>query len=211
MTPNETREESEMRQELQRYLDGDLARADLPRELRQEADAWEALLADVRSTAVFGAPPWLEAKVQQAVEASGRPAWRRGLDWLRQPRTIRVAPGPALAALAGLVLALTIPWGGGPTGPPEDTVYVQLFLEAPAASSVAIAGDFNSWEPIQLEDPNGDGVWSARLAVQPGIYEYMFLLDGSRWMADPHAEWYSDDGFGNRNAVLAILPEARGT
>jgi hypothetical protein len=119
-----------------------------------------------------------------------RSAWRRAVDWLTRPRVIRVAPAPAFAVFALLL----------------------LFLEAPAASSVAIAGDFNGWSPtINLEDRDGDGVWSGRLAVPPGIYEYMFVLDGSRWVTDPHAEWYSDDGFGNRNAVLAILPPASGT
>lgn len=206
------REGHEMQEKMQRYLDGELAREELSEKLRREADGWDALLDDVRMTALSGAPSWLEHRVLRAVEASRLPAWRRSLSWLLQPRTIRVAPAPAFAALAVLAAAIALPFTRGGSGLSEDeTVYVHLFLEAPAASSVAIAGDFNRWEPIELEDPNGDGIWSTRLAVHPGIYEYMFLLDGSRWMADPHAEWYSDDGFGNRNAVLAILPEGTGT
>ncbi len=197
-----------MHEDVQRYLDGELTGEELPDQLRAEAAAWEALLEDVRMTAVHGAPAWLEPRVLKAVEVASVPAWRRGFGWLMQPRTIRVAPAPAFAALAVLALAIALPWTGGLSGAPEDeTVYVQLFLEAPAASSVAIAGDFNSWAPLELEDADGDGVWAARLAVNPGVYEYMFVLDGSRWVTDPHAERYSDDGFGNRNAVLAILPE----
>ncbi len=201
----------EMREELQRYLDGELPPAELTPELRREAAAWEALLEDVRSTAVVGAPSWLEGRVMSTVQAA-RPAWRRWLEWLLRPRTVRIAPAPAFAGLVLLVALAVLPRMGEFAGSAEDgRVYVQLFLEAPAASSVAIAGDFNRWDPIELEDPDGDGVWSARLAVQPGVYEYMFLLDGSRWVTDPHAERYSDDGFGNRNAVLAILPEGTGT
>lgn len=201
-----------MHEDLQRYLDGELAADELPDRLRAEAAAWEALLEDVRMTAVAGAPSWLEPRVLKAVELAAVPAWRRGLRWLTQPKTIRVSPAPAFAALAVLALAVALPWTVGLAGSPEDgTVYVQLFLEAPSASSVAIAGDFNSWAPVELEDADGDGIWSARLAVDPGVYEYMFVLDGSRWVTDPHAERYSDDGFGNRNAVLAILPEGTGT
>lgn len=203
-----------MHEDVQRYLDGELTVEELPDQLRAEATAWEALLEDVRMTAVSGAPAWLEPRVLKAVEVASVPAWRRGLRWLMQPRTIRVAPAPAFAALAVLALAIALPWTGGLSGsgsPDDATVYVQLFLEAPSASSVAIAGDFNSWAPLELEDADGDGVWSARLAVNPGVYEYMFVLDGSRWVTDPHAERYSDDGFGNRNAVLAILPKGSRT
>lgn len=202
----------EMHEDVQRYLDGELTVQELPDALRAEATAWEALLEDVRMTAVSGAPAWLEPRVLKAVEIASVPAWRRGLRWLMQPRTIRVAPAPAFAALAVLALAIALPWTGGLSGSPDDdTVYVQLFLEAPSASSVAIAGDFNSWAPVELEDADGDGVWAARLAVNPGVYEYMFVLDGSRWVTDPHAARYSDDGFGNRNAVLAVLPEGSRT
>ncbi|UCG75319.1 MAG: glycogen-binding domain-containing protein [Gemmatimonadota bacterium] len=202
----------EMREELQKYLDGELPAELLPAELQQEAAAWDALIEDVRRTAASGAPAWLEARILSAVRAPDDPRWRRWLGWLTSPRTIRVAPAPAVAVLALLAAALALPWIGRSAGPAEDgTVYVQLFLEAPAASSVAIAGDFSRWDPIELEDQDGDGVWSARLAVRPGVYEYMFVLDGSRWVTDPHAERYSDDGFGNRNAVLAILPEGTGT
>ena len=202
----------EMHEDVQRYLDGELTVEELPDQLRGKAAAWEALLDDVRMTAASGAPAWLEPRVLKAVEVASVPAWRRGVRWLMQPRTIRVAPAPAFAALAVRALAIALPWTVGPSASPgDDTVYVQLFLEAPSASSVAIAGDFNSWAPLELEDMDGDGVWSARLAVSPGVYEYMFVLDGTRWVTDPHAERYSDDGFGNRNAVLAILPEGSRT
>ena len=32
----------------------------------------------------------------------------------------------------------------------------------------------------------------------------LFVVNGSRWVTDPRATRYSDDGFGNRNAVLAV-------
>jgi hypothetical protein len=32
----------------------------------------------------------------------------------------------------------------------------------------------------------------------------MFLIDGTEWKTDPLADRYQDDGFGNRNAVLAV-------
>ena len=93
------------------------------------------------------------------------------------------------------------------SGSAMATIYVQFMLEAPSAQSVAVAGDFNSWMPeLVLTDPDGDGVWSGRVALKPGVHQYMFVIDGSQWLTDPGAGRYVDDGFGNRNAVL-VIPE----
>jgi hypothetical protein len=32
----------------------------------------------------------------------------------------------------------------------------------------------------------------------------MFVVDGEKWITDPQADRYVDDGFGMRNAVLSI-------
>ena len=74
------------------------------------------------------------------------------------------------------------------------------------AHTVAIAGDFNGWNPQAnlLEDPEGDGLWTGTLKLEPGRYEYMFVLDGEKWFPDPNALRYVKDGFGNRNAILEI-------
>jgi len=74
------------------------------------------------------------------------------------------------------------------------------------AHTVAIAGDFNGWNPQTniLEDPEGDGIWTGTLKLEPGKYEYMFVLDGEKWFPDPNALRYVKDGFGNKNAILEI-------
>ncbi len=72
--------------------------------------------------------------------------------------------------------------------------------------TVAIAGDFNNWDPQAnlLEDSEGDGVWAGTLKLEPGRYEYMFVMDGEKWLPDPNALRYVKDGFGNKNAILEI-------
>ena len=71
---------------------------------------------------------------------------------------------------------------------------------------VAIAGDFNGWnhENNLLGDSDGDGIWTGTLKLEPGRYEYMFVLDGKEWVPDPNALRYVNDGFGNRNSILEI-------
>jgi hypothetical protein len=150
----------------------------------------------------------------------------RVMAWLLNPQPVRISPltaGLAVAALAtlfflGLRDAGPNPSGvSGPAGPDNvmtagtgteadvPVVYVQFVLEAPNARTVSVAGDFNDWEEnVSLQDLDGDGVWTGRVPVRPGVHAYMFLVDDTTWMTDPHAERYAEDGFGNRNAILAV-------
>jgi hypothetical protein len=85
-------------------------------------------------------------------------------------------------------------------------VQFSLKINDNKAHTVAIAGDFNGWNPQTnlLEDPEGDGIWTGTLKLEPGRYEYMFVLDGEKWFPDPNALRYVKDGFGNKNAILEI-------
>lgn len=88
---------------------------------------------------------------------------------------------------------------------PEPKVFVRLVLLQPGAQSVSVAGDFNGWNPGQtkLERSEG-GVWTATIPLKPGRYQYMFVIDGKQWIADPLAGEASGDGFGSENAVLDV-------
>lgn len=85
-------------------------------------------------------------------------------------------------------------------------VQFSLKLNNNKTHTVAIAGDFNSWNPGDnlLEDADEDGIWTGTLKLKPGRYEYMFVLDGKKWVPDPNALRYVKDGFGNKNAILEI-------
>ena len=85
-------------------------------------------------------------------------------------------------------------------------VQFSLKINDNKAHVVAIAGDFNGWNPQAniLEDPEGDGIWTGTLKLEPGRYEYMFVMDGEKWFPDPNALRYVKDGFGNKNAILEI-------
>lgn len=95
-----------------------------------------------------------------------------------------------------------------PDTSPICSAEVQFYLKIndSKAHTVAIAGDFNGWNPQAniLEDPEGDGIWTGTLKLEPGRYEYMFVLDGEKWLPDPNALRYVKDGFGNKNAILEI-------
>lgn len=201
--------------EVRRYLDGELALEDVSEEHRAEAASWGRMLDVFRAASpATPAPPWLEDRVMAEIEALPDPGFlARAWAWLLRPRPVSVSPaavGLAVAAVAALLLlrpgtsAPPLPAEGGPA-----LVYVQFTLRAPEAASVAVGGDFDRWQgTYALEDPDGDGVWTGRVPVEPGLHAYMFLVDGDEWVTDPLAGRYSDDGFGNRNAVLAVAAPA---
>lgn len=85
-------------------------------------------------------------------------------------------------------------------------VEVTFTISGIEAKSIAVAGDFNGWNTStnQLEDPDGDGIWTGKMYLKPGRYEYMLVVDDGKWVTDPNARVYADDGFGSRNAVLFI-------
>lgn len=199
-----------MRPELQAYLDGEIGWDELPAELRLDAERWERALADMKRMEPSVAPAGLERDILDVLASRGRGrAWQRAVDWAVRPREVRISPLAGLAAAAAVALFVVLSTVDGPRPVPVveegTTIFVQFSLEAPQATSVAIAGDFNDWEPeIYLEDPDGDGVWTGRIPMRPGVHHYMFVIDGSKWQTDPRAERYTDDGFGNRNAVLVV-------
>lgn len=219
-----------MSEPLRRWLDDEVELGELPPRARSRAQRWKSLFRDLRARAPDEAPAGLEDGVMARVREHGRSPAREGpgaeeddgrfraaLGWLLRPRQVPVPPAAGLAA-AALVLFLVLEPGGepAPAGPPAAAdatrLYAEFVLEAPDAESVAVAGTFTDWSPsIQLRDPDGNGVWSARVPLEPGRHEYMFVVNGERWVTDPDARRYVSDGFGHRNAVLAVAGPSPGT
>jgi hypothetical protein len=200
-----------MNELLHRYLDGEIPLESLPPELRAEALRWEARIGAARAQGPSGMPAGMAMRIQRAVTARGRRSrWMLATDWALRPRTLRLSPLAMTAVTAAVVLLALAPWRGSAPAPmvaneAPAQLYVEFVLRAPAARSVAVAGDFTTWSPdVELQDADGDGVWAGRVVVQPGLHRYMFVIDGSRWVTDPNAARHADDGFGNRNAVLVV-------
>ncbi len=115
--------------------------------------------------------------------------WRRLWEAIRSPRGVMrlaVATAAALALVVGFVVGrMWVPgalWGEG-----GGTFFA---VAAPRAEIVSVMGDFSGWQPIHLEDRDGNGVWTAVLELPPGRYEYAFMVDG-RWVGqDPVADEY---------------------
>lgn len=161
--------------------------------------------------------PGFDDRVMTAIRVEGRPRLLgQSWSWWTRARTLRLSPltGLGLAAgLAGLVALGTLRWAavrGAPdtTSSPSATTIqvVQFVVTVPSALSVSLVGDFNDWDPgsTQLQSGAG-GVWSVTVPLRPGRYQYAFVVDGTRWVADPAAPpAVSADDFGSPNSVVTV-------
>jgi len=84
----------------------------------------------------------------------------------------------------------------------------RVSIEAPGASQVEIAGDWNQWKPEPARRA-ANGVWYADLRLPPGEYRYAFRIDGMRWEV-PDETQAADDGFGGRSAWLTVMEGRQG-
>ena len=138
------------------------------------------------------------------------PAW-----W--SARTIHLTPiaglamAAGIAALAAVVGRATVERPIGPpnpaivaTAPVEDTVTFVRFVFVGRANSVKLVGDFNNWggEPVELHHAS-NGAWTASVPLTNGRYEYAFIVDGERWVADPLAPPSSDE-FDTHSSIVTV-------
>jgi peroxiredoxin len=55
------------------------------------------------------------------------------------------------------------------------------------AREVYLAGEFNEWKPTghKMAGPDAEGRFTTVLVLKPGLHEYKYVVDGTRWRADP--------------------------
>jgi hypothetical protein len=76
----------------------------------------------------------------------------------------------------------------------------------PDAGEVLVAGSFNGWQPrVTPMTPMRGGQWSAEVLLEPGRYEYRFLIDG-QWQDDPLSACFVANPFGGLNGVVEVKP-----
>jgi 1,4-alpha-glucan branching enzyme len=83
------------------------------------------------------------------------------------------------------------------------------FVFAGDASTVNVAGEFNSWstsaDPLKKQ---ANGTWTLTKALAPGKYAYKFVLNGTDWKADENSPETADDGYGGKNSVVVVTTGA---
>jgi hypothetical protein len=145
------------------------------------------------------APDGFTERVMEAL-----PMWRKPVRhtfWSAHGRWI-------IPALTGSLATVLILFSFGlirqPTAPEQISFRFELY--APEAHRVELLGTFNDWKTgdIVLTGPDASGHWTSAVELPAGRYEYIFLVDGKRWVADPKAVTHRPDGFGRENTVITI-------
>jgi Glycogen recognition site of AMP-activated protein kinase len=169
--------------------------------------------------------PSFDARLMEHVRHEARSAARTKSarpSWWRTQRVLHVSPLAGLALAAGISMFVALStlavgsrvWvrANGPVAAQPvirtrtDTVNVVRFVFAdPKASSVQLVGDFNEWTrgATNLKPSGAPGVWTVSVPLHPGRHEYAFIVNGTRWIADPLATKSSDD-FGTESSVIHV-------
>jgi len=213
------------RELIQRLLDGELdveeaanlrARAVSDPQFAAELSAFEAMARGVAALPRPVPPENLEAHILRRVAGTAERS-RGGFFRAGSFFPLRHTWAAPAVLAAGLAASITCAWWLGyrtgsarmrdaasRTASPE--VVVRFSLNAPHARSVEVAGDFNAWRPERGPLALGSaGTWTATLKLPAGRHEYLFVIDGKRWVPDPSASELVDDGFGGKNAVIEVL------
>ena len=199
---------SELDPRIHRALDGELDRTALSPEERALV---ERLDGAARALSGVPAVPGLAQRVMGVIRRPLRSPVERFRQWLTAPQAVTVSLRPVYSLIVGVLLVALL-WRAPESGPsPLPGAYegvAQFVARFPEAHSVAVVGPFNDWRPeaTPLSDDDHDGVWDARVILPTGSHEYMFVVDGERWVSDPMAGRYVDDGFGRQNAVMEVRP-----
>lgn len=71
--------------------------------------------------------------------------------------------------------------------------------------TLTLFGSFNGWDRgnLPMKDLDGDGIFEAKVLLEPGRYEYKFFGDGEE-IVDPNNPNKKPNGFGDYNSVLNV-------
>ena len=85
--------------------------------------------------------------------------------------------------------------------PQKKRVYFKIL--APEAREVHLCGTFNNWEvDARCLKKGSNGDWRTFLSLEPGVYEYRFLVDGE-WADHTESEMVPN-AFGTKNCVRVV-------
>ncbi len=162
------------------------------------------------------APPEdFDSRLMRTILESGA---EQGRPWWTRKRAVALSPFGGLAFAAGFagIVALgtlaavrkgaSAPDASVATAARVDTVHlVRFVIQQAGAQRVSLAGDFNGWsrDALPLEASADGSVWSVTLPLAAGRYEYAFVVDGERWIADPQSHAVQDE-FGGATSVLRL-------
>jgi hypothetical protein len=149
----------------------------------------------------------VKAPAAKAAPVKATPAKKAAAAPVKAP-VKKAAPAPKAAPAAPAPKAAPAKKAAAPAkkAPAKSSGKVSVLFEkfSPESNSVEIVGSFNGWalgkNPLKKDS---SGVWSGKVSLEPGTYEYKFVFDGLSYEADPGREqvW---GPFGANNILIVV-------
>lgn len=164
-----------------------------PATVKSAAKAPAAAKKSAPKAAPVASAPAKKAPVKAAAKAPAKPAVAA-----KSAAKAPVAAAPAKKAPVKKAAAVAA------SKAPAKKVVVHFEKFSPDSNSVEIVGSFNNWElgsnPLKRD---ARGVWTGKVSMLPGTYEYKFVFDGISYEADPEREqvW---GPFGANNLLVVV-------
>ncbi len=90
---------------------------------------------------------------------------------------------------------------------PQDTVTTvshRFIIYRPDVTRVELAGSFNEWKKMPMEEVGNSGYWEMTLDLPPGEHRFSYILEGDYKFTDPTVRVREKDDFGGENSVLVV-------
>ena len=123
--------------------------------------------------AKVAAKPAAEKKAAaKAAPKAAKPAAEKKVAVKAAPKAAKVAAKPAAKAPAKKAVAKA-----------SKKVTVVFEANCPLATTVSVAGSFNNWavDKDMLKKDKKTGLWTGKVTLDAGDYEYKFVCDGQYW------------------------------
>jgi diguanylate cyclase (GGDEF)-like protein len=89
--------------------------------------------------------------------------------------------------------------------PETSVIFRYRPAEGESVASCGVVASFNGWDvhadPMNAQE---DGSFWVKVGLIPGTYEYKFVLNGEKWIADPAAPEAISDGYWGHNSILHV-------
>ena len=102
-----------------------------------------------------------------------------------KPAAEKKTAAKAAAPKAEKAVAKKAPASAAKKAAPKAAKKVTVLFEAncPLATTVSVAGSFNNWavDKDMLKKDKKTGLWTGKITLDAGDYEYKFVCDGQYW------------------------------
>lgn len=80
----------------------------------------------------------------------------------------------------------------------------RFVIYRPGAEKADIIGTFTQWQPVAMKKMGSSGYWSLTLNLSEGEYQYSYLVEEGKQIADPTVSERVHDDFGGENSLITI-------